>query len=141
MAKNFEIPLINGRVAVDTTSTYCVSVALPLNGDSVDQNFFIAMEPVKVLAISESHATAGTDGSAVSAVVKKATGTTAIASGTAIMSNSFDMKGTANTVQNAAMATSSATVTLASGDRLGVDYTGAVTSLAGVVITLLLQKV
>lgn len=141
MAKNFEIPLINGRVAVDTTSTYCVSVALPLNGDQVDQNIFIAMEPVRVLAISESHATAGSDASAVSCVVRKATGTTAIASGTVIMSNSFDLKAAANTVQNAAMATNSATVTLASGDRLGVDFTGVMTSVAGVVVTLLLQKV
>ena len=83
----------------------------------------------------------GSDAGAVSAVVRKATGTTAIASGTTLhASGSFDLKGTINTDQTAVLATSAATLTFAPGDRLVLDVTGTTTAATGIV-TVTYQKV
>jgi len=83
----------------------------------------------------------GSNGGAVSAIVRKATGTTAITSGTTLhASGSFDLKGTINTDQTATLATSAATLTFAPGDRLVLDVTGTTTDATGIV-TVTYQKV
>jgi hypothetical protein len=120
-----------------------VTVHAVLNGDNVDQNIFIADRPYRVLAVRESHATAGNDAGAVSLDVKKATGTTAIASGTTVLGSTFDLKGTANTVvtktRDNGGVVATAVATLAEGDRLGLDVTGTITTLAGVCVSIVLQ--
>ena len=98
--------------------------------------FFVAPQACKVTAISEVHSTAGSDGSAVTAVVTKDTSTNAPGAGTSLhASGSFNLKGTANTVQNAVLSATAATLTLAAGDRLAVKLTGTATALAGAVVT------
>lgn len=98
--------------------------------------FFVAPAACKVLAISEVHATAGSDGGAVTAVVTKDTGTAAPGAGTSLhQSGSFNLKGTANTVQTATLSTTAATLTLAAGDRLAIKLTGTPTAVAGAAVT------
>ncbi len=98
--------------------------------------FFVAPQACKVLAIREVHSTAGSDLGAVTAVVTKDTGTAAPGAGTSLhQSGSFNLKGTANTVQAATLSTTAATLTLAAGDRLAVKLTGDSTAVAGAVVT------
>lgn len=101
--------------------------------------FFVAPQACKVLAISEVHSTAGSDAGAVTAVVTKDTGTAAPGAGTSLhQSGSFNLKGTANTVQNATLSTTAATLSLAAGDRLAVKLTGTPTAVAGSTVTVTL---
>lgn len=106
------------------------------SGTFATTTFFVAPQACKVTAVSEVHSTAGSDGGAVTAVVTKDTGTDAPGAGTSLhQSGSFNMKGTANTVQNATLSTTAATLTLAAGDRLAVKLTGTPTAVAGAVVS------
>lgn len=129
--------------AVAKRAPVVVSVSLPLNGDAVDQNVFIADREYTVEAVRESHAVAGSDVGAVTLDVKKATGTTAIASGTTVLGSTFDLKGTANTVVTKTRANagvvSTPVATLSAGDRLGFDITGTTTAVAGVCVSIVLN--
>lgn len=95
----------------------------------------MANRKLQVIGVSEVHTTAGSDGSAVTLMLKKCSGTTVPASGTDMLSASLNMKGTAQTVQAGTLVTNIDTLTLSAGDRLAVDFTGTITALAGVVIT------
>lgn len=106
-----------------------------------DQLFFVAPEPLEVLEVHEVHGTAGTDGSAVTATIRKCSGTTALASGTDLLSTTINLKGAANTVQSPALTTTAADLLLAAGDRLAFDVTGTTTALANMVVTILVRRV
>ncbi|MCC5644785.1 hypothetical protein LC607_17935 [Nostoc sp. CHAB 5824] len=125
--------------------THNLSVQCPINSLCVDQPFFVADGAYLVTGISYVHSTAGSDGSAVNLQITKDTGTAAPGAGTDLLTNNtnagFDCKGTANTVQTGALVATEATRTLASGDRLSLDFAGTVTALAGVVVTVSLRRV
>lgn len=129
--------------AVADRAPVIVTVHMPLNGDNVDQNVFIADRKYDVIAVRESHAVAGSDAGAVTLDVVKATGTTAVASGTTVLGSTFDMKGTANTVVSKTRSNggvlSTPVATLAQGDRLGFNFTGTITDLAGSVVSIVLR--
>jgi hypothetical protein len=116
-----------------------------LNTSCIDQTFFIANFPCQVTGISYVHATAGTDASAVNVQLSKDTGTQAPGAGTDLLTNNtnagFDCKGTANTVQTGALIATVATLQLAVGDRLALDFAGTVTTLAGVSVTVSLRRI
>lgn len=134
-----------GLKAVARRAPVVVTVQLPLNGDVVDQNVFIADRGYIVESVRESHATAGTDAGAVTLDVVKATGTTAVASGTTVLGSTFDLKGAINTVvakdrANAGVVTTAA-ARLDAGDRLGINITGTTTASAGVCVTAVLTPI
>jgi hypothetical protein len=114
---------------------------LNANGDLVDQHFFVANRDYRVMAIRQVHSTAGTNGSAVTLDVKKSTSTQAAASGTTMLSTTFDMKASINTVRLGTLTSTDADLRLAPGDRMSIDYTGTLTALAGVVVVVTLQAV
>jgi hypothetical protein len=122
-----------------------VSVSLALNGNCIDQNIFIADRAYQVTRVDYSHATAGSDGSAVNLQLAKQTGTQAIGSGTNLLTNNtnagFNCKATANTVQNGTLTATTASLQMATGDRLALDFTGTITSLAGVTVTVQLKPI
>lgn len=95
------------------------------------QAFFVAPVAMTVTAISEIHSVAA--GGVSTLTVTHETGTTAPGSGTSVMSNSFNLNGTANTPQTATLTASQ--VTLAAGDRLSVKFANAIQSSAGIVVT------
>lgn len=112
------------------------AVSFIQSGTFATTTFFVAPQACKVTGISEVHSTLGTDAGAVTAVVTKDTGTQAPGAGTSLhQSGSFNLKGANNTVQNATLSTTAATLTLAAGDRLAVKLTGVPTAVAGAVVT------
>lgn len=122
-----------------------VEVSCVANSSCIDQNFFIADRAYQVTRVDYSHATAGNDAGAVNLQVAKQTGTQAIGSGTNLLTNNtnagFNCKATANTVQNGTLTATTASLQLAAGDRLALDFTGTVTTLAGVTVSVQLKPI
>lgn len=116
-----------------------VTLTLPEATDNVDQPFFIADRAYKVVSVKEVHGTAGGAGATVA--VKKCTGTQAAASGTAIATAVFDLTATANTVVTGTLSATAADYTLAAGDRLAGDFSGTISPLAGLNITVVLRAI
>lgn len=104
---------------------------------ATDTVFFVATRAYRVVAVSEVHAVAAGGASVVQVV--KDTGTNAPGAGTDLLTNNtntgFDLNATANTVQVGALVATPATVTLAAGDRLSVDFAQAIQSSSGIAIT------
>lgn len=115
------------------------TISIPLNSGCVDQNVFIAPRALQITRIDYSHAVAGNDAGSVNLQVAKQTGTQAIGSGTNLLTNNtnagFNCKAAANTVQNGTLTGTTASLQLAAGDRLALDFSGVVTTLAGVTLT------
>ena len=106
-----------------------------------DVQFFTAPVKCQVVAVGEVHATAGTDGSAVSGTIRRCQGTEAATAGDDLLSATINFKGTALTEQTPALTTTTANLTLEAGDRLSLDVTGTTTALAGVIVTVLLKRI
>lgn len=106
-----------------------------------DKHFFIAPFDLTIKQIQEVHSTAGSDAGAVTLQVERLQGTEAPGgNGDALLATAFNGKATANTVQSGTLTGTSALLSLAAGDRLGLDYTGTLTALAGVTVTVRYQK-
>ena len=125
----------------EVSTQFYLTVSHAQAGSVADQLFFIAPEPLEVVEIHEVHGTAGTDGSAVTATVRKCTGTQALTAGVDLLSTTINLKGTANTVQSPALTATAADLQLAAGDRLSFDATGTTTALANMVVTVLLRRI
>lgn len=94
----------------------------------------------EVVEVNEEHTVAGTDGGAVTADLKKLISATvgAPSTGTSVLSSTFNLKSTANTPVKKTTASGLAAKsvrTLRSGDRLGLDFTGTLTALGGMAVT------
>lgn len=105
-----------------------------------DKSVFIAPSNLVVKRIDYTHGTAGSDGGAVTLQVVKMTGTQAPSAGAAMLATAFNCKGTALTVQGGALTGTAANLLLNAGDRIGLDYTGTLTALAGVHLTIVYEK-
>lgn len=110
-----------------------ISINIPYTASSVDTVAFVASRAYRVASIIGRPQVIGSDGSAVTAAIKKAASGTAIASGTALHSGTFDLKGTAATNQTLTLSTTAADLVIASGDAIGVDFTGTLTAAVGVI--------
>jgi hypothetical protein len=127
-----------GEMSGDTVT---VTYRQNANASLADESFFIADRAYQVMAIREVHSAAGNDAGAVAMQVTKDTGTNAPGAGSDLLtSTGFNMKATANTVQAGTLVATAATLTLAAGDRLAVDFNGTLTTLAGVVVTVVLKR-
>lgn len=106
---------------------------------------FVADAPYILEQVSEIHETLGTDGSAVTLDIVKCTGTQAASAGTSVLSSTFNLKATINTVVRKTQASglvttsSKAGLRLAAGDRFCAKFGGVFTSLTGVCVTLILH--
>lgn len=99
-----------------------------------DLAFMLASRSYKVIGARLVQDVAGSDGGAVSLMLEKLTGTTAPGSGTNLLTAAFDLKATARTPQTGTLVASAASLTLAAGNRLGLNLTGTPTAVAGVVV-------
>ena len=107
-----------------------------------DVQFFTAPVKCEVVSIREVHATAGNDASDVTGTIRRCQGTEAATAGDDLLgSTKIDFKGTALTEQAPALTSTTANLTMDAGDRLSLDVTGTTTTLAGVIITVLLKRV
>lgn len=106
-----------------------------LGSSSTSQTMFLADAAYKVTAFSETHGTASSAGGTMQ--IEKATGTQAIASGTNLLTGTLATSTTANTPQSGTLIATTATLTLAAGNRLNLILGGTLTSLANcsVVVT------
>ncbi len=108
----------------------------------ITQHFMIIPTACRLVGISEIHATAESTAATMTAYIEKLTGTTAPGSGTTLMSGTFNMKATANTVQTATLSepttgdSTDSAIQLATGDRIGIKFSTTGTELAGLVVTM-----
>jgi hypothetical protein len=116
-------------------ATHCIASSV------ADVQFYTAPVKCEVVSIREVHATAGNDASAVTGTIRRCQGTEAATAGDDLLSATINFKGTALTEQTPALTTTTADLTLEAGNRLSLDVTGTTTTLAGVIITVLLKRV
>ena len=129
--------LINGSVS--TPIRRVIKFNLATTASLVTQHFMIIPAACTLVGITEIHSTAEVTGTTMTAYVEKLTGTQAPGSGVTIMSGTFAMTGTANTLQTGTLTSTPANVQLAAGDRLGIVFSSAATELVGVVVTITLS--
>jgi hypothetical protein len=112
-------------------------------GSSVaDVQFFTAPVKCEVVSIREVHAVAGDDAGAVTGTIRRCQGTEAATAGDDLLGTTkINLKGTALTEQAPALTSTSADLVLEAGNRLSLDVTGTTTTLAGVILTVLLKRV
>lgn len=114
-----------------------ISVNLEWNASTVDKCGFIAQRVYRVKGIVANVEVVGTDGGAVTIAVKKAPSGTDIAAGTALHTGTINAKGTVDTNQTLTLSATDGDLTLAVGDRIGLDETGVMTAAIGAVTVLL----
>jgi hypothetical protein len=107
-----------------------------------DVQFWAAPVKCQVVAVREVHAVAGDDAGTVTGTVRRCQGTEAATAGDDLLGTTkINLKGTALTEQTPALTSTTANLTLDAGDRLSLDVTGTTTTLAGVILTVLLKRV
>lgn len=122
-----------GLEGVDADSGAFIVENFIYSAASVDGVYFIAPRKMIVKSIIGRPTVAGTDGSAVTATIKKAASGTAITAGTALHSSTFNLKGTADTNQTLTLSTTAGALEIPAGTAIGIDFTGTLTSATGVV--------
>lgn len=137
-------PYIFGQAAIlNETARFMGNVT----ADFVPRVIFVCPvgQSYQVVDISEIHTTAGTGAGQVNLQVSKDTGTQAPGAGVDLLTNNtnagFDLKGTANTLQQGGLTATTANLVLAAGDRISVDFAGILTTLAGVFVQVQLKRV
>ena len=111
------------------------------NGDLADEVVITLNRPYELTLVQQIHSTLGTDGSAVTVTVTKDTGTQAPGAGTALLTAGFNLKATANTVQEATLTTTLDNRKFSKGDRLAIKFSGVLTSVAGLNVTATLKPI
>lgn len=120
------------------------SVSSELLAASVDKWMWIAPFACKVVSVRESHSVVG--GTSAAVRPRKVTDTSApgaAASSTVKeLSAALDLTSTVpvNTTTSATLTSTAADITLAAGDKIGLDFSGTLTGLVGL-ITIELQRV
>lgn len=117
-------------------NTVLVSVNIPAHASKTVYNIFTADQTYTVKSIRVTPDVA--QGSALTATISKATSTATPASGTTpLHSGTANLNGTAHTVQSLTLTSTTADLSLAVGDRIGLILSGALsTGSANVTIRL-----
>jgi hypothetical protein len=118
-----------------------VAITMPLTADVINHIVFVANDTYKVTDVREVHATAETTSTGTTLTIERLQGTEAPGAGDALLESSglIDIKGTANTVQQGVLV-SSTKINLAVGDRLGIVIDGATNEIAGSAVTIEIEK-
>ena len=113
-----------------------------ISGTVADVQFYTAPVDCEVISIREVHAVAGDDGSDVTGTIRRCQGTEAATAGDDLLGTTkINFKGTALTEQTPALTGTTANLQLDAGDRLSLDVTGTTTTLAGVIVTVLMKRI
>lgn len=113
-------------------------VALSFSATDASRAVFICTRPMRLKACSSMFTTASTSGTWT---VEKLTGTTAAGSGTALLTGTVALSGSANTVANGTLIATVASLTFAAGDRVSIVIAGTMTNLVGAIGTITLTPV
>jgi hypothetical protein len=122
-----------------STEQYLVA-SFYIAGTVADVQFWTAPAKCEVVAVREVHAVAGDDAGTVTGTIRRCQGTEAATAGDNLLSATINLKGTALTEQTPALTATTADLTLEAGNRLSLDVTGTTTTLAGVILTVLLKR-
>jgi hypothetical protein len=123
-----------------STEQYLVA-SFYIAGTVADVQFWTAPAKCEVVAVREIHVTAGNDAEAVTGTIRRCQGTEAATAGDDLLGDTkINLKGTALTEQTPALTATTANLTLEAGNRLSLDVTGTTTTLAGVILTVLLKR-
>jgi hypothetical protein len=114
-----------------------IVITVPLTATDATRTIFIANRAMRLKAVSRIFSTASTSGAVT---VSKDTGTTAPGGGTALLTGTLALSGTANTVVNGTLISTTATLQLAAGDRIAIVISGTMTNLVGGILTLSLER-
>jgi hypothetical protein len=134
-----DTPSVDYQNLINRDHVINVVVGGTLAATSADYGvFFTAAWPCIFVGATEVHSTAGSLTPTLQ--VEKLVGTTATGSGINLLSVPFNLAATANTVQTASRAKIiNANFNLAKGDRMGLSLSGTPTTLANVVVMILLK--
>lgn len=114
-----------------------VGASMSATADVVNRYFYIANESEKVEKIKEIHGTAETTSTGTFLQVERLQGTESFGNGDNLLTDNsdsgFDLKGTADTLQEGTVASSTA-VYLDEGDRLAINIDGATNEIASVMV-------
>lgn len=125
-------------VTIDNKIVHNVeTITVPLVAGTTSQSIFVCDAAYKLLSVKEVHGVASTSGTLM---VEKCTGTTAPGSGTAALTGTVSLAGTANTVVSGTLNTDTS-IQFAAGDRISIKIAGTMTNLAGGVLTLTYQRI
>lgn len=119
-----------GVEGVDGGKGGFVPVTISYTASTVDSCFFTADRRYVVQAIRGRVDVAGTGG-ACTAVIRKVASGTALTSGTALHSGSYNLVGTAATAQALTLSTTASDLIIEAGSSLAYDLTGTATSAVG----------
>lgn len=122
-----------------------VTIQTKFNASSVDEWVFIADGNYTVSSIKELHAVAGTDGSGVTLGVRKIASATVAAPGANVaagivefLQSDFSLKSTANTTVTGTLSATGSDLQLSTGDKIGLNFAGTLTTLAGGLLEIVL---
>ncbi|NBR88215.1 MAG: hypothetical protein EBT61_22490 [Verrucomicrobia bacterium] len=103
---------------------------------------WVADSNCEIVFASEIHETLGTDGSAVTVDVVKASDGAALSAGTSLLASTFNLKSTINTLQKRSLSpgTLAADRTILNGQRIGLKFSGTLTAVTGVNIVVVLNR-
>ncbi len=125
-----------------------IHVTYGANAAVLDGFVFVAPNgsAYELVGVTEVHDVAGSDGGAVTVdVVRCAAGTT-VASGTTMLTSTFDAKSTADTpvektISNGGVHQTYERRILSAGQAIALNFTGTLTALVGVAVTLWLKPI
>jgi hypothetical protein len=106
-----------------------------LTSSSTSFTLFVSDGTYTISAVSVTFGTASASGTMN---VEIATGTQAIGSGTAVLTGTMSLAGTANTPVSGTLTSTTANLQVAAGNRINVLLAGSLTSLANCVVTVTL---
>lgn len=101
---------------------------------------FISPFKWQLVSVKERHQTLGTDGGAVTLMVKKVPSATAKAAGTDMLSAGLNLKSANDTNQSGAIHATLANIQGAAGDSIGLVSTGVLTAVDGVSVTIEIKR-
>ena len=110
--------------------------------EAVDANAWICPDlgcKYQLLSVEEVHSVVG--GAAAAVMPEKATGTTAPASGTDLLTAALDLTASVETVRNGTLTATESARVFAPGDRIVLDFSGTVAGLAGCIIQFVLVPI
>ena len=114
------------------------TLTVPISASTVSTTVFTCDQTYQLVSISEVHGTASTSGTLMA---EKCTGTTAPGSGTALLTGTMSLSGTANTVVNGTLVSTLGTTNFAVGERLSIKIAGTMTNLANGCVTIILRRI
>lgn len=124
-------PDVTPQIHVDIAEGFPFYINETVIAGDVDRAIYTATRKCVVKAVRYTPRVVGSDGSDVTLMVTRARGTEAPTSGDDLLSATLDLKGTADTVQTGALVSTAATLQLAVGDRIALDFTGTLTAAVG----------